>query len=499
MLPIPTHDEVKQELARRRHLDFMAYCWRKTEPFVIGFHTRKICERIDKAIADFRRGKSTYLIINVHHRSGKSDILSRFLPPHFLGEFPECEVMSTTYKAGLTEKFTSDARNIFRSEKYNRLYPEIALSPESNAKAYWEIVDAKNNNPLGGKLFGSGLSSGITGSGGHLILCDDPLSGRGDAESKVIRDNIWDAITNDLFTRLAPVHIFIMLATWWHEDDPSGRIREAMKDIPGFPKFETLSFPARAEDYRGEGKYPGKYLFLERYPESWYKSQRAMLGKYGAAALLDCNPSVRSGGRLSTDGIVYVDSMRVTKDKRWARVWDLAHTAKQRAGSDPDWTSGTLMAFETKPESPVPYLYIADVKRTREGAKKRDELIKETARKDGVYVKQAIENTIDSKDAYEYISDAIQEISWTKLSVKGDKAARATPLESIFETPGHVIVQRGEWNDDWINELLQFDGTGRHHDDQVDNLSAGYAYLVAGGAGFDEDIRQEMAALRSRQ
>ena len=128
----------------------MAYCWRKTEPFVVGFHTRKICERIDKAIADFRKGKSTYLTINLHHRSGKSDILSRFLPPHFLGEFPECEVMSTTYKAGLTEKFTADARNIFRSEKYNRLYPEIALSPESNAKSYWEIVNARDGAPLGG-------------------------------------------------------------------------------------------------------------------------------------------------------------------------------------------------------------------------------------------------------------------------------------------------------------------------------------------------------------
>ncbi len=156
------------------------------------------------------------------------------------------------------------------------------------------------------------------------------------------------------------------------------------------------------------------------------------------------------------------------------------------------------MAFETRPESPVPYLYIADVKRTREGAKKRDELIKETARKDGVYVKQAIENTIDSKDAYEYISDAIPEISWNKLSVKGDKAARATPLESIFETPGHVIVQRGDWNDDWLNELLQFDGTGKHHDDQVDNLSAGYEMLVGSGVVIDESIRAQMAARRAR-
>ena len=238
----------------------MDYTWAKTEPFVKGFHTRKICERIDRAFETFRNGKSTYLVVNVHHRSGKTDLLSRYTPPHFLGEFPECEVMSVSFKAALTEKSTSFARNIVKSEKYAKLYPNVGLSQEANAKAYWEIVDKRTNKPTFGKLFGSGLSSGITGSGGHLVLCDDPLSGRVAAESSTIRDNVWDAFANDLMTRLAPVNIVIVLATQWHWDDPCGRIEKAMKTDPDFPRFEFLRFPARAKDYQ-EMSIPGSYSF----------------------------------------------------------------------------------------------------------------------------------------------------------------------------------------------------------------------------------------------
>jgi predicted phage terminase large subunit-like protein len=491
-------EEEERSQARASHLAFMEYCWMKKEPFIPGFHTRIICERIDKAFEDFRAGKCTYLKINVHHRSGKSDILSRYTPPHFLGEFPDCEVMSVSFKAALTEKFTAFARNIVKSPRYSSLYPRIGLSQESNAKAYWELVDKETGQPTFGKLFGSGLTSGITGSGGHLVLCDDPISGRAAAESSTIRENVWSAIADDLLTRLAPVHIVIFLMTTWHWDDPSGRISNAMAEDPDFPQFEELTFPAKAEDYRGEGTYPGKYLFLDRYPESWYRSQYAILGKYSASSLLDCNPMPRTGGMLSTEFITYVENMVVDNDKVWARVWDLAHTAVQRNGDDPDWTSGTKMAFERRVGEDVPYLYIADVTRTREGAVKRDLIIKKSALSDGAYVRQAVENTIDSKDAYEYISAALPEISWTKINGKGDKAARATPLEAIFATPGHVIVQKASWNDDWVDELMRFDGGGQDHDDQVDNLSAGYALLVAGASRFDEDTSAALAARRRR-
>lgn len=497
-MKLPSRMEIDAEKARRHHLDFMQYTWAKTEPFVVGFHTRKICERIDRAFEDFRNGKSTYLIVNVHHRSGKSDILSRYLPPHFLGEFPDKEIISVSFKAALTEKFTAYARNIFKSEKYQQLYPSIELSQESNAKAYWEIIDKKTGKPTYGKLFGSGLSSGITGSGAHLALCDDPISGRAAAESTVIRDSVWDAITNDLFTRLAPVHIVIILATQWHHDDPSGRIRKAMKDDPYFPQFDIMTFPAKADDYEGEGKYPGKYLFLERYPEMWYRTQRSLLGKYGAAALLDCNPVLRTGSILSVEYITVEPIVPEDKELKWARVWDLAHTAKQRNGNDPDWTSGTKLAFEKRDGDPILHLWIADVFRTRDGAKKRDKAIYDIATKDGYYVMQAVENTIDSKDAYEYITAEMPDVKWKKLTIKGDKAARVSPLEKIFETPGHVHIKEADWNDAWISEIASFDGQGKAHDDQVDNLSAGYSLLVSDKTYFDDDFISRMEQARNR-
>lgn len=498
-------EEMDNNRKRKSHLEFMKHTWRKGKknPMVEGFHTKVICDRIDKAFEDFRNGKSTYLKISVHHRSGKSDILSRYLPPHFLGEFPDCEVMSTTYKKSLTEKFTSFARNVFRSAKYKELYPGLALSKESNAKSYWEIVHAKTQESTNGSLFGSGLSSGITGSGGHLVLVDDPLSGRRDAESLTIRNGVWETLTDDLLTRLAPTHIVIMLGTQWHYDDPSARLENEMKKDPDFPQFEILRFPARAKDYKGPGKYPNEYLFEERYSKKWYRTQYATLGKYGAAALLDCDPIMRSGNILSTDGIVWIESndpsIPTETGAQWARVWDLAHTLKQRTGGDPDWTAGTLMAFTYKEGDDIPHLWIKHAARFRFGATKRDQLIRMHAQKDGRFAKQCVETSIDSKDAFQYLKNSISDISWTDIDISGDKVVRCAPLEPIFETIGHVHVVRGAWNDAWLDEILKFDGSDSGHDDQIDNLSAGHFFLVSKKARmFPKEIRDAMAARRRR-
>ncbi len=334
------------------------------------------------------------------------------------------------------------------------------------------------------------------------MLLDDPISGRKDAESKTIRDNIWDAITNDLLTRLAPVHIVIILATQWHWDDPNGRIDSEMAKNPDFPRFETMRFPAKSVDYTGEGSYPNKYLFMERYSEAWYRSQYATLGRYGASALLDCDPQMRSGSILSTDGIVYhdKDDPRIPSDTaiQWAQVWDLAHTAKQRNGDDPDYTSGTLLGFQRVPGDDIPHLWVKHVARCREGATKRDAFIRVHTQKAGRFVKHGIEASIESKDAYDYVVNAIPEFSWRQIPIKGDKTVRLTPLEPIFEAAGHVHVIRGSWNDEWLDELIKFDGSESGHDDQIDNLSAGYEMLIGTGNHAPDGVKSAMARRRGR-
>jgi phage terminase large subunit-like protein len=484
--------------ARASHQAFMEYTWtHPNRPFITAFHTRMICTRIDKAFEDFREGKSTYLLISVPYRHGKTDITSRWLGPHFLGEFPDQEVMQVSYKAELAEDFAATARDIVRSPKYRRLYPKVILSKETNQKSKWVLVDA-SGAPTGGRLFASGFR-GVTGSGGALIIVDDYLSGRQEAESLVARDNVWNSIRDDVLTRKAPVHIVVILATQWHVDDPNGRIQKAMKEDPEFPRFEILRFPARASKYKGPGKYPSEYLFEERYSKKWYREQYATLGPYSSAALLDCDPQMRTGAILSTDGIIYVDTVPGELDLKWARVWDLAHTKKQRKSDDPDWTRGTRLAFEMKPGDPVPHLWISHSVRVREGAVLRDKKIKETAHMDGRFTKQAIEISSDSRDAYDYLKEAVKDYAWHKVEIagKGDKVVRATPLEPIFAAKGHVHLKRGEWNADWLDEVMNFDGSGGFHDEAIDNMTAGYLMLgPSSSVRMSDTTRSKLAARR---
>jgi predicted phage terminase large subunit-like protein len=425
-------------------------------------------------------------------------MVSRYLAPHFLGEFPCDEVMQVTYKAEFAASFSAFGRNVMRSERYKRLYPNIQLSEDTNKKNEWLIADSNGKN-TGGKLFASGLHSGLTGNGFSLGILDDFCSGRAEAESLVQRNNAWEAFTDDFMTRMAPIGIVIILATQWHWDDIIGRIQKAMQDDDNFPKFESLSFPAKARNYKGEGKYTGKYLFLERFTEDWYKSQYATLGQYSAAALLDCNPQIRTGGQLSTDGIVFQDIKEFPDLFRikYARIWDLAHTKKQRTKDDPDYTSGTVLAFQEVPGDPVLHLWVKHVMRIREGANKRDAKIKQVATIDGTFIRQAIEDSPDAKDAYQYITKALPQISFNKINISGgDKTVRATPLEPIFETPNHVHVAKGDWNLDWLDEIMKF--PGGTHDDQVDNLSAGYIFLVKNKMVIDDKTKQELAQRRNR-
>jgi predicted phage terminase large subunit-like protein len=496
-------DKEKREHARISHEAFIKYTWTKRarkvngeleDPFIVGFHTRRICDRIDQAFADFRNGISTNLLIAVHPRAGKSDIVSRYLAPHFLGEFPNREVIQCSYATELATGFSANARDIVRSDAYKKLYANIHLSEETNKKNKWVLVDDEGNT-TGGGLLAAGLMAGLTGNGAALLVLDDFFKGRKEAESKVTRDSAWNAFKDDLMTRKAPVYMCIVIATQWHVDDINGRIQKEMKLNADFPQFEVMKFPARARDYRGPGKYEHEFLFQERMGRQYYLEQYATLGKYSAAALFDCNPKPREGGRFNLDHLVteYLTSDKEhapgnlfpqVHEKQFVRVWDLAHTAKQRGGDDPDWTSGTLLRFERNPKDPVPHLYVYNVARVRENATKRDAFIDRVLQKDSTFVKAAVEKTIDSKDAYEYLKKALPQYSWIAIPVhSGDKSVRATPLEAIFEAPGHVHIlhtgneKQDAWIEDWIEELSNFDGSGKQHDDQVDNLSAGYIYF----------------------
>ena len=473
-----TNQQIKQIGARLSHLQFMKYTWENpNEPYAVGRHTRTICHLIDDAVYDFKQGKSTFLVVKVHPRAGKSEILSQKLTAHFIGAFPDNDVMICCYNSSLAEKNSKLARGVLSSSKYQELYGNLEVE---GGVQQWNIKGHR------GMVTASGLISGITGHGYILGLLDDYMAGRETAESQTIRDKTWEEFTNSFLTRRAPVSITIVLATQWHVDDIIGRIEKKINpDSPDydkdFPQFKIVSFPAingegdvwveRTKETKAHWEHQKwEILFPERFAPEFYRQQRASLGDYSFASLYQCNPQIRGGNFFDTSKVKIHDNVEDFPKTRYYRLWDLAHTAKQTQKADPDYTSGTLLTY-TKIDG-LWHLWIKHVARIRASATERDTLIRSATDKDGQGVAVAIENSLDSKDAVVTMQEVLKgKRQVIPLNIRMDKIARAGYVEPIFEA-GHVHILRGDWNLDWFTEVKGF--PSMPHDDQVDNFTAGY-------------------------
>jgi hypothetical protein len=86
------------------------------------------------------------------------------------------------------------------------------LAPDSQAAGRWET-------DRGGEYFAAGVGGAIAGRRADLVVIDDPVRSREDADSELIRDKTWDWYKSDLYTRLKPGGRIVLIQTRWHEDD----------------------------------------------------------------------------------------------------------------------------------------------------------------------------------------------------------------------------------------------------------------------------------------
>ncbi len=485
-------NEIRDELDRRKHLRFMKRCWNDpSTEFIEGYHTRVISERLDRAIEDYSQGVSTFIRVAVHPRSGKSELIAVYLPPRFLALFPDANVMSVSYNKDKAEEASTKAMRMVDMSDFKKLWPAFALGRRTVRN--WNFYDMERGYSTQGSIYSAGLTAGLTGRGYSLGVLDDYCSNRKAAESQTQRASMWSAFTDDFMTRRAPVSITIILATQWHSDDIHGRIAkrndpEHLDYNPEFPDFEFLRFPARRKlAAKSERKfYPGEYLFMERYSEGWYKSMYALLnarGGYAASAMMDCNPILKGGNILAVDKVVlHPTADEFPKDLTFYRVWDFAHSQKQKTSDDPDYTGGTLIACRIigkVPELNLPIweFWLKDYVQFQEKAPARDKKIKRIAKDDGPGVRVLVENSLDSKDGADYLHDFLLGIrSVLKVNCPGDKMTRLAPMESIFEA-GNMHIVRAAWNRIWLDGCRDFDGTGSTHDEMIDNMTCAYQEL----------------------
>lgn len=383
-------------------------------------------------------------------RHGKSELATIRYPVYRLECDPALRVIIGAYNQTLANKFSRMARRIAATR--------LALGSDRAAVEEWETAQ-------GGGLRAVGVGGGVTGQGGNLIVIDDPVKSREEAESENYRERVWDWYTNDLYTRLEPNAALVLIMTRWHKDDLAGRI---LASDDG-PSWRVVNLPAEAEAGDALGRPEGAALNPDRYPLAELAKIRTVLGR-DYAALFQQRPQAREGGMFKEHWLLLVDA--VPAQARRVRWWDKAAT-----DGGGDYTAGVLVA-----EAAGLY-YVEDVVRGQWSSGERDKIIRAIAERDRerfgpVTYWSEQEPGSGGKDAAAAFIRLLAGFDVHTEPSTGSKEVRAQPLAAQAEA-GNVKVKRGAWASAFTAEMCDFPSGA--HDDQADAAAGAFNKLARGG------------------
>jgi predicted phage terminase large subunit-like protein len=445
-----------RSLAGRSLMGFVAY----TMPgYLMGWAHEIICHELDAFLGAVQRKESPRLMLTMPPRHGKSQLTSRCFPAYAFGRHPDITVISTSYSADLSSRMNRDVQRIIDSDKYQQVFPGVGLSGKnirSTASGNYlrnsdifEIVDHR------GSYRSAGVGGGITGMGGDIVIIDDPLKDRAEADSATIREKVWDWYTSTLYTRLAPGGGILLIQTRWHMDDLAGRLLEAEK-TGGGDTWRVVNFPAIAENDEPHRR-AGEALHPERYPLEQLEAIKSTIGARDWAALYQQHPVPDGGAIFRREWIRhYLPKDRPASFDKMLISWDMTF----KDSDDSDYVVGQV--WGRKGAS----FYLLDQVRGRLSFTATQQAFVDLAQKWPTALEKLVEDTANGPAIIDSLKKQIRGIIPVKPD--GSKTARAHAITPLFEA-GNVLIpdpQVYPWALDYETELLQFPSAA--HDDQVD-------------------------------
>ncbi len=423
-------------------------------------HLDVICETMQE-IATGPGGKR--VIIQVPPRYGKSQVCSKRFPAWYLGNWPDREVMLTSYSADLSLDFSEKSRTALR--RHQKIFG-VNLSREVAAKNHW-MVDGYE-----GGLVAAGVGGPITGRGANVLIIDDPFKNFAEAMSKTYRETVWNWYLSTARTRLAPGGSIVLIMTRWHHDDLAGRLEKGMEGIP----WQIIRFPALAEENDPLGRKPGCALWPERFPLEELEKLR-LANELIFAAMYQQRPSLIEGNLFKRHHFRYYErtgnNLKLFKPDGDSLV-DLNQCAIIQtcdpAGSTA--TSADYFVLSTWAITPFRDLILLEVVRVKLEGPDQPGLLRSAFEKWRPVI-QGIETKNMGLTLFQDLKR--QGLPVKELKPDTDKYTRAIPMAARYEA-GTVYHPRNQspWLYDFEEELLAF--PMGEHDDQVD--TAAYAALL---------------------
>lgn len=423
----------------------------------------------------------TFIDFEISVRHGKSLLLSGFLPVWYLGMFPDRRVILLAYNEDKAAEWGEFTREVM-AEWGPSLFG-VAVDPRSASKTLWGLKGRR------GELLAAGMGGTITGKGGDLVVVDDPIKNREEADSPTMRAKMVASYYSNVRTRL-PEHgtVFLAMARW-HEADLSGEVVQT--EDPDADPWVRVRFPALAEAPKGEdpdvwtdelGRKEGDPLWPAKFSRQTLERIRATLMRDDPQtwhSLYQQNPTAREGKDFKVDK--WVIAPHVDRGPlRIVRFWDLAAGAAKSS----DWTVGALVGMD-----PDSMTYVLDIQRFRADPGDLENRVKAVAVADGkdIPVRFEQERAGAGKLVTAQFSRLLTGWDVDGCRPEGDKQVRARPV-AAQQNKGRVILERADWNNEFIEECRVFPNA--RHDDQVDALSGAFEYLVEIGPTYVETQAQ---------
>lgn len=280
---------------------------------------------IANALHQIESGTIKRLIITVPPRHGKTELASKLFIPWVAGRHPEQSIIFASYNETFATDIGRSVRAAIQSPLFGQVFPDVRLRTDSAAADRLEIEG-------GGLLTFAGRGGTITGRGGHLLVCDDPIKDRAEADSPTIRDKLWDWLQQVFKSRMMTEDARILLIqTRWHADDAVGRLIDPNNDYyhrEEARNWHVLDLPALAMDDDPLGREPGEPLWPERFGKAFMADMQRGDPR-GFTALYQGRPSPPGGRFLQEQWLIPYQAHELPTDLRIYVASDHAVSAAQ--------------------------------------------------------------------------------------------------------------------------------------------------------------------------
>lgn len=461
-LQLLTSELARRELARRNYRDYLPYVhsdWRQTRM------SDYLAGEIQKFIESPSDNAYDILVIESPPQHGKSMTVTESLPSWYMGKYPRNRVIVAGYNDEFAERFCR------RNKEKVKSFGAVLFGQTVGQ------IDRATEFELGnkvGRLISRGIRSGITGNPANLVIIDDPVKNREEADSETFRNKVWEEWQNSIKSRLSASAKVVVIMTPWHEDDLAARI------LASEPNSRLIRLPVEAEEDDVLGRAPGDALcpelgkdnkWLADFKQSYINDP--MGGARAWAALYMCSPRVEGGNLVQRSWWKYFNPQDITSFGTMLISVDA--TFKNTEKSD-----DVAITVWGKRWNDYYCLYCNAAKRSFTDTLHAIRLIKQL-------YPAASRILIEDKANGSAIIDVLQrEFFCIPVNPRGGKESRVQAVAPAIEA-GHVYLPMGQgWVEAFVDQFSAFPAAA--HDDMVDSATQALSYLIFSSGLTEADL-----------